>query len=340
MEPAPSTSPAAAPDQARVPDWVLQLGTLDLSRLAEEIAGLAMRNPVQALGLWDAVQAHVPVPLRTTLSRLLVARLDLAHEAVLLRCPGGHDFLFHRRLEARRPVLPPPRPYFTPGLAFDTYAGILLQQGSTAARRALLRQELVLLALRRESSTLSNKGRGSYDDQVVVLNGHRLRRSFTVFMACTEPGAQYSARAAPLAGTPGARKDDRYGAVIYKHAEGRDMDGDGIRDAGRLQAGSYEYFEKPGGFLGDRAFRVQLTQQAERDTDGDGRFTEQDPSRIDATGAGTTMYIHRGGAVAGESSNTWSAGCQTIPANQYPDFLRAIGRPRSFFYVLVNTALP
>ena len=234
------------------------------------------------------------------------------------------------------------------------YACLLLSFGSAAAKRALLADEMVLLALRRESSTLTREGRGSYDDHVVVLNGEGWRRRAQVFPICTEPGAQYSQRASLKPAAPRSavkldlsppkspvrlRLDDRYADVKYKHSEGVDIDKDGIRDAGRLTAGTYQYFEKAHGHLGARAFQVKVNQVVERDTDGDGFFTAADPGRIDPVGAGTTMYIHKGGAGNVAEPNTWSAGCQTVPGNHYPRFLAAVGRPKSFYYVLVNTVV-
>ena len=65
---------------------------------------------------------------------------------------------------------------------------------------------------------------------------------------------------------------------------------------------------------------------------------EGDKSRIDPKGAGTSMYIHRGGADTVLEPNTWSAGCQTVPKNRYPTFLKAVGKPNAFYYVLVNAA--
>lgn len=132
--------------------------------------------------------------------------------------------------------------------------------------------------------------------------------------------------------------DKRYKGVKFNKADGVDVNNDRIKDAGRLTEGTYQYFEKKGGYLGDRAFQVKTTQVAERDTDGDGRFTQDDKSRIDPKGAGTSMYIHRGGADTVLEPNTWSAGCQTVPKNRYPTFLKAIGRPGAFYYVLVNAA--
>jgi hypothetical protein len=138
----------------------------------------------------------------------------------------------------------------------------------------------------------------------------------------------------------GARKgrvDANYADVTHRKSEGVDINKDGIKDAGRLVEGTYQYFEKSGGYLDARAFQVKVTQIVERDTDGDGHFMQYDPSRVDKTGAGTSMYIHRGGANDATDPNTWSAGCQTIPKNVYGDFLARIPQGSSFYYVLVNT---
>lgn len=195
------------------------------------------------------------------------------------------------------------------------------------------------MALRKHSSTLANQGRGSYDDQIVVLNGSGRPGWARVFRACTEPGAQYAQRAAYKdPGNPSkGRHDPRYTDVAYRKSDGVDIDKDGIRDAGRLAEGTYEYFEMPGGFLGARAFRVKATQVAERDSDGDGRFTVYDRSRIDRQGVGNSMYIHRGGPDNVSNPNTWSAGCQTIPNDDYATFLANIPKGSSFYYVLVNS---
>ena len=225
----------------------------------------------------------------------------------------------------------PQLPLLTTRQTYAYCAGIVLQRGTPGAINALKQGRMILLGLRRETSTLANRGRGVYDDHIVVLNGGDGLRTARVFPACTEPGAQYSQRAAPK-GT--GRVDARYNDVIYKHAEGFDMNGDGIKEVGRLRAGTYFFGEKPKGHLKARAFQATRTQTAERDTDGDGRFNALDPSRIDPTTVGTTMYIHRGGTQA--SGNTWSAGCQTIPNDVYPRFLASMGQMSSFHYVLVD----
>ena len=109
------------------------------------------------------------------------------------------------------------------------------------------------------------------------------------------------------------------------------MNGDGKMDLGRLQAGTIRYTQQAGNFLGNTFFRATQTQVAERDTNQDGCFTAADANRIDSKGAGTSMLIHQGGA-----TNTWSAGCQTLPKAQFNDFVAALGGQRAFSYVLVN----
>lgn len=215
---------------------------------------------------------------------------------------------------------------------FDFFAAIFEQHATDPARTALRLGRVSLLSLRRDSSTLAHHGKGSYDDIVVVLQRIGSVRRASQFPICTEPGAQYSERASVSHHAPA---DPRYAGVKFSKKEGVDTNHDGIRDAGRMRAGTYLYHEKHGGHLGARAFQVKRAQTAERDTDGDGRFTTHDANRIDTKGAGTSMYIHRGGEDTVLEPNTWSAGCQTIPKNRYPRFLSAV-RHAPFYYVLVD----
>lgn len=282
--------------------------------------------------LGDVLQA-LPNDLRGTLRQIVAMQLDWRTRALLNGAPAGRALLLRQAVDKSSAPVLPQLPFLAPRLAHDFYGSLAFQRGSDAAKKAFIRGETLLVALRRNSSTLWNKGRGSYDDHIAVLRGRGKTRSARIFPICTEPCAQYSQRSAPK---DTGRVDARYGSVKHRKADGVDINSDGIKDAGRLIAGTYQYFEKVGGVLGGRAFQVKTTQTAERDTDGDGRFTRHDPSRIDRRGAGTTMYIHRGGAVGEKGNNTWSAGCQTIPLNVYPDFHNALGSSRQFFYVLIN----
>ncbi len=44
------------------------------------------------------------------------------------------------------------------------------------------------------------------------------------------------------------------------------------------------------------------------------------------------MYFHRGG----KGDFTGSAGCQTIPQNDFNEFWKSLGDQKNFQYVLVN----
>jgi len=307
-----------------------ELAELDFANFARQFDRCLRQDKVIAFSRWRDIVEAVPPGLQDFFWRVVEAHLSPAAETRLRGLRDWRDF--HGEVldtRFRRPSADRPQ-FRTPKQAFDSYSAIFWRFGTTEARFDQRFGRLVLLALRRESSTIANRGKGSYDDLVVVMRRTGRFRELTSFPICTEPGAQYSQRA--------SGGDARYKGVKFSKADGVDINKDGIKDAGRLTEGTYQYFEKKGGFLGDRAFQVKATQVAERDTDGDGRFTQDDKSRIDPSGAGTSMYIHRGGADNVLEPNTWSAGCQTIPKNRYPTFLKAVGTPGAFYYVLVNAA--
>ena len=307
-----------------------ELAELDFANFARQFDRCLRQDRVIAFSRWRDIVEAVPPGLQDFFWRVVEAHLSPAAETRLRGLRDWRDF--HGEIldtRFRRPSADRPQ-FRTPKQAFDSNSAIFWRFGSTDARFDQRFGRLVLLALRKESSTIANRGKGSYDDLVVVMRRTGRFRELTTFPICTEPGAQYSQRA--------SGGDARYKGVAFKKADGVDINKDGIKDAGRLTEGTYQYFEKKGGFLGDRAFQVKTTQVAERDTDGDGRFTQDDKSRIDPSGAGTSMDIHRGGAVYVLEPNTWSAGCQTIPKNRYPTFLKAVGTPGAFYYVLVNAA--
>jgi hypothetical protein len=312
--------------------------TLDLSALADDIVRELKRQVSSGMSAWTEVRKRVPQPLHATLGRLIEVQLNWETKTAMRKMREAQMALERLEIEKTRGPLMPEAPFFTMRIEFDFYASLVWQYGSREARDVLKQRGMLLLGLRKQSSTLANRGLGSYDDNIVVLNGVGRLGTARVFKAATEPGAQYSQRAAP--GNAGGRVDARYASVQFSKADGMDINKDGIKDAGRLLAGTYQYFEKTGGHVGARAFQVRQTQVVERDTDGDGRFTTDDPDRIDKKGAATTMYIHQGGADDDTGKGTWSAGCQTIPKTVYPKFLQTVGQPRKgFYYVLVNAAV-
>ena len=302
---------------------------------------------------WATLLATVPNGFQGTLLRCINASLRSFHPRVkqlLYADPAVGAALERAKTDTTDVRIMPV--VMAPLLSHSFYASLADTFGETGVQSAVAGGELVLVGIRNSSSTMANKGLGSYDDAIVVVKGTGSARKTATFPACTEPGAQYAQRAAvdPKSKT-GARLDPRYADVTKnKKNEGMDSNADGILDAGRLLAGTYQYTEKPNGHLNARAFRVGsrvqkgktsvftagANQVVERDTDGDGLFTSADPSRIDSTGAGTSMYIHQGGSDAGATANTWSAGCQTIPKNRYPTFLSNIPTNATFYYVLIN----
>lgn len=193
----------------------------------------------------------------------------------------------------------------------QAYVNQINQSGDAQAKADLAAGKKVVVALRTETNTRANGGNGVYDDKIAVVSRNK-DGSYSVkeFKGNTEPSAQY--------------------AYNGRKPTGKDMNGDGKVDQGRLQAGNYR-FTADGNFLGNKSFRSQRTQVAERDTNQDGFFNSKDSNRIDRTSAGTTMLIHQGGG-----DNTWSAGCQTLPKSEFNAFLNSLGGQQTFSYVLVN----
>jgi len=308
----------------------------DLDQLAATFSVNAGRNPTAALRAWQDGLELLDIPMRGAAHRLAEAGLDWSARRALNTIPEGAALLRQWTTDRQqRPALPR-LPFLSERAAYQYCASLVLQRGSRQAAKAFRLGRLLVLAIRRDTSTLANKGRGIYDDHIVVLNGWNRRGSVALFPGNTEPSAQYAHRAQLQAGKP---IDDRYKGVAFKKASlvaGEDVDFDGLKDAGRLRAGTYFFTEKPDGFLDARAFRSTENQTVERDTNGDGRFLLDDADRIDSKLVGRSMYIHWGGADTAPVVNTWSAGCQTIPKNHYGSFLSAVGRNPSFFYVLID----
>ncbi|MGY1519037.1 hypothetical protein [Luteimonas sp. A482] len=242
------------------------------------------------------------------------------------------------------------------------YAGIVEVRGNDVARDDLRRDgHSVLLALRRETSTLASPGQGRtgtglYDDQVVVLtrtaNGEG--RIFLTGRASTEPTAQYSHQAGSDGTRPfGDRDFERrqiapaagYEDVAWRRIQGDDVNGDTMRDLGRLAEGTIEMqiarHDNPAAARTDTAFRPSPEQlrperiggRVQRDTNGDGLFTVADLEGVQ--GLNNTFKIH-----SGSRNNTDSAGCQTIHPNDYSAFIDAAqSNPRQtrWQYVLTST---
>lgn len=229
-----------------------------------------------------------------------------------------------------RPAMPD-----TEGLStaqkFDVYASIVEIRGDQAARDALDGGDRVILGLRNENSSLANRGRGLYDDRIVVLSkdadGTTHVQEFD--RSSTEPTAQYDAN---------QKKTD---GIAFRRGEGQDVTGDGIPELGRLGEGTVAMLQtthKNPSSAGT-SFSLRPTQAAvaagtdriERDSNHDGTF-DADDVRTDLN---DTFKIH-----SGSRTNTDSAGCTTIHPDDYSDFVSAVrgdGTQDRWQYVLTAT---
>jgi len=85
---------------------------------------------------------------------------------------------------------------------------------------------------------------------------------------------------------------------------------------------------------------MKQAYRIERDINRDGNFNEEDIKLIvdESAMMADDMHIHRGG-----DSDTWSAGCQTMPRTTWDKFVLDIGTGREagqaeFTYLLTESA--
>jgi len=223
---------------------------------------------------------------------------------------------------------------------YDVYASIVAARGNDAARDALGTQDRVVLGMRNDDRTTDNRGRGEYDDRMVVLwrdaDGSRHAREFNT--VTTDPTAQYDGHAKTTPRSPGFED-----VVTRRKTEGEDVNRDGVADMGRLAEGTtamrattHPRTNHPDEFAlrpTDDAVR-NGARRVERDTNGDGWFDSRDVNGVQALN--DTFKIHRG-----SNANTDSAGCQTIGGGEYDDFVRTVrGTPgqQNWQYVLTSVA--
>jgi len=253
---------------------------------------------------------------------------------------------------------------------YDIYASIVESRGTQPARDALDRQERVILGLRQENSTLATmdnlatrgvdesltpSGKGVYDDRMIVLwkdangNGHAQQ----LLRANTEPTAVYDHHAGSNGHRPFAHGDterQRAASPGYESVrsprkiEGEDVNGDGLRDLGRMREGTYEMEATTHawpGLRGVTSFSLRPTAaavrngplQVERDSNADGYFTTADVNGRQPLNQSFKIHL-------GSRGSTDSAGCQTIHVDDAREFIAAAqgaaGQTR-WQYVLTST---
>ncbi|MBF6354926.1 hypothetical protein IU449_10270 [Nocardia higoensis] len=158
-----------------------------------------------------------------------------------------------------------------------------------------------MVAIRRETNTFANNGQGIYDDKAVLIwvDDHGIKH-VSEYKANTDPTARY----------------------IDNPNETRDVNGDGTKELGRLPAGTYEYghnwFKNKHDTVGDgNVFTMPEDARvaAEYDTNHDGLFNDN------AFGeGGESMFWH-----CGREGDVASAGCQTMPPDDWSRFVTDMG---------------
>jgi hypothetical protein len=317
-------------------------GPLNVGDTAREIVRLSNGSPALASRLIDAYTARQPADLRDAVERSVAAQLRdnqiLSSPAVRGTVSEGAALRRFDAVLSANPAVP-----VTTGLTdaqkFDVYASIVEVHGDAVARRDLADSAHnglpTMVALRNETSTLANRGQGVYDDRMIVLSRDRDGTPHVLEVTGnTEPTAQYDARA----GRRGDPAEPGYENVVARaKIEGSDINGDGLRDLGRLAAGSYRMTQtthnNPASAGTNESFRptaasIDNRLRVERDTNGDGVFSR----RNDELNA--SFKIHSGSRL-----NTDSAGCQTIKPGDYQNVMNALNRSAanpSFSYVLVT----
>jgi peptidoglycan hydrolase-like protein with peptidoglycan-binding domain len=170
---------------------------------------------------------------------------------------------------------------------YDHYKALAEQHGGQVKTGA---NQKNIVGLRTPTDADVNGGGGRYDDKFAMFwtdaQGNKRVREYT---GNTDPSARYRGRM------------------------GQDANGDGRLDQGRLPSGFYEFTTGYSSRLGRTLNPVQ-DYRVERDTNQDGVFGN-DGGRM--SGGGNSMLFHAGG-----SSITGSAGCQTMPPDEYARFWR------------------
>lgn len=338
--------------------------SIDIRAEADRVIGLLVQGRIdEGLDLLDETRRNERLVVQEALDRYVLAgSRDVISQPSLYQHASADVASTVLRLYAAG--LPPRMPAhgsregeenefagLTTAQEYDVYASIAMVRGTGVVADELARNNNgVILGLRRETPSWASAngdgraGTGVYDDRIVVLlRGSEGERSiFAAHRASTEPTAQYDHHAR-LAGV--AENRVYQGIRRHRPIQGEDVDGDGVRDLGRMAEGTFELEValhnnpasagtdtalRPSGRAMDAGLGIGLIQ---RDTNGDGLFNDDDPNGVQDLNP--TFKIH-----SGSRQNTDSAGCQTIHPDDYLGFINAVqaSRGQEFFkYVLTST---
>ena len=211
----------------------------------------------------------------------------------------------HKKIADWLPAIPnenlidPPADVLSESDKYDYCRNIIKRQGGSFFVENSRRN---LISFRSENSTKVNQWKGIYDDWTyLVWKNSNGQKKCQKYKSNTDPSSRYEDSSDPRADGP---------------TMGQDADHDGIRDLGRLQEGYYEYqvgFSDKYGPQNNIGNVLKPTKEAQtviRDVDHDGIFEANEP----LLGA-NDMFFH-----TGSSTRTLSAGCQTMPPDEYKRF--------------------
>jgi hypothetical protein len=155
-----------------------------------------------------------------------------------------------------------------------------------------------IVSVRNPSTLDVRDGKGEYNDQMaVVWKDAEGKTHVEEFVGNTDPNR------------------------FWSKTDSRDVDGDGVKEAGRLPAGFYEYkvdqrtLKKDGVEHVENALRPANDVDVERDMNHDGVFN--DGGQLSS--AGQSILFHNGKG----NYDTGSAGCQTIKKDDWDRFWKA-----------------
>lgn len=323
---------------------------MDINMAADDVVRLLRQNNARAAAeRLEALRDGQAAVIQESLDRYVSVRG--AAELRALREAGGtaagDSAIISPMLDRLHEAARPPRmPHasetenLSQAQQYDVYGSVVAVRGDAPARAAMGTQDRIILGLRNENRTTEQRGQGDYNDRIVVLwkdaEGGRHNREF--HRATTEPTAQYDGHAATVPRSPGFENVSRRNKI-----EGEDVNGDRVKDLGRLAVGTTEMRATTHPRHNHPAeFALRPTQAAvtagagrvERDSNGDGWFDARDTQGVQDLN--DTFKIHRG-----STRNTDSAGCQTIGGGEYDDFVDVVrGTPgqNSWQYVLTSVA--
>jgi Bacterial SH3 domain len=229
---------------------------------------------------------------------------QMVDEIDLLTWQAAFD---HKKVPGWLPILPsilgqnvqPPGDSWSESQKYDYCQQVILSHGGFFQDDVNKRN---LLSFRQETSTKAKDWKGEYDDWTFLIwKDSSQQKRCRKYKSSTEPSSWFEDSSDPKAKGP---------------IMGQDANGDGRKDLGRLQEGYYEYqIGSSNKYCSQNTLGNVLKPTAEamtviRDIDHDGIFESHEPM----LGA-DDMFFH-----TGRYNRTGSAGCQTMPPDEYSRF--------------------